>query len=187
MTQFPSITNARLPQSYERAKEALSRCSAIDECKDWADKTAALASYARQAKDDGLRLLAERIQARAIRRLLKQFDARPENAKHQSNGNGTLISQREAAHGAGLSKRQQVTAVRVANVREEDFESAIESENPPTITALADLGKKTRPLVDLEGRDPMEFTISTHGQGHLHYLAEFAKRTDAQPGEDTDF
>ncbi len=47
-------TMARLPSSYEAAKRALAQCDAIDECKDWADKMAALASYARQAKDEDL-------------------------------------------------------------------------------------------------------------------------------------
>ncbi len=67
-TALPSISDARLPASYERAKSALAECSRIDECKEWADKAEALASYAKQAKDDGLRILADRIQARAINR-----------------------------------------------------------------------------------------------------------------------
>jgi hypothetical protein len=66
-------TNDRMPgfpQHTKRpaAKVAISECAHIDECKDWADKSEALASYAKQAKDDELRNMAERIQARAIRR-----------------------------------------------------------------------------------------------------------------------
>lgn len=97
----------------------MANCVSLDECKDWADKAEALASYAKQADDDTLRRQADRIQARAIRRcgeLLKQFDGRPANAEKQSDGADTLISQRQAADEAGLSKHQQVTAVRVANV-----------------------------------------------------------------------
>jgi len=60
-TNLPSIRNAELPVVYERAKEALARCSEIDECQDWADKAAALASYAKQAGDDELYHLALRI------------------------------------------------------------------------------------------------------------------------------
>ena len=85
-----------------------------------------LASYAKQAKDDAFRVLTDRIQARAVcrcRDVLKMFDARPHNAEKQSNGNGTLLSQHDAATEAGLSKRQQVTAVRVANVTAEEFET----------------------------------------------------------------
>ncbi|MCK9543966.1 MAG: hypothetical protein M0R03_18255 [Novosphingobium sp.] len=46
------------------------------------------------------------------------------------------MSQREAAEQAGLSKRQQVTAVRVANVPDEVFEEAVESDTPPTVIPM---------------------------------------------------
>ncbi|MER8373686.1 hypothetical protein [Mesorhizobium sp. M1406] len=94
-----------------------------------------MASYARQADDDTLLDYAMRVKARAVRRageLLKEFDARPANAAKQSNGDGTLISQRDAAEEAGMSKRQQVTAVRVANVPKAEFEAAIGGNHPAT-------------------------------------------------------
>jgi hypothetical protein len=90
-----------------------------------------------------------RIQSRAVRRcgeLLKTFDARPKNGAKQSVGAPTLVSQRDAANGAGLSKHQQVTAVRVANVPEEQFKDAIESDRPPTVSKLAQIGKKARAM-----------------------------------------
>ena len=65
---LPNIAKARLPVVYEGAKTALAECSRIDECQEWADKAEALASYAKQAQDDELRRMADRIQARAIRR-----------------------------------------------------------------------------------------------------------------------
>jgi hypothetical protein len=142
------VSDARLPATYEQAKAALAQCSRIDECQEWANKAEALASYARQAEDDSLRKLADRIQARAVRRcgeLLKQFDGRPQNAAKQSGDAPTLISRREAAANAGISKDQQVTAVRVANVPAEQFEQAVESDQPPTVTALAEMGKQSRP------------------------------------------
>ena len=52
--QLPSIANAQLPEKYEAAKTALAECARIDECKDWADKAHAMASYAKQADDDSL-------------------------------------------------------------------------------------------------------------------------------------
>lgn len=76
---LPDIESAKLPIVYERATQALSECTRIDECKEWANKAEALASYARQSKDDTLRKMAERIQARAIRRggeLIKQQEAK---------------------------------------------------------------------------------------------------------------
>lgn len=142
-----SVARARLPQSYEAAKVALANCASLDECKDWSDRAEALASYAKQADDDSLRIMADRIQARAVRRcgeLLKQFDARPQNASKQSEGAPTLISQRQAASDAGMSDHQRVQAVRVANIPEPTFEAAVESPAPPTVTKLADMGRKPR-------------------------------------------
>lgn len=126
-----------------RAKTALSECSRIDECQEWADKARALASYAKQSKDDSLRKMAERIQSRAINRcgeLLKQVDGRGNN--QHSVGAHTTLSQRQAAKDANLSKHQQVQAVRVANIPRDQFESLVESDNPPTVTKLAEMGKR---------------------------------------------
>lgn len=143
----------QLPVNYEAAKVALAECAEIDQCKDWSDKAQALASYARQADDPTIYNFAMRIKARAVRRageLLKQIDARPANAAKQSGGAPTLISQREAAEAAGLSKDQQVTAVRVANIPELEFETQVESDAPPTITALAEQGRKPTPKIETE-------------------------------------
>jgi len=74
------IASARLPATYEQAKTALASCERIDECKTWANKAEALASYAKMADDDSLRRLSDRIQARAVRRmgeLLQQFRPAP--------------------------------------------------------------------------------------------------------------
>lgn len=136
---------ARMPISYEAARNALSNCASIDECQEWANKAEALASYAKQADDDTLRKLADRIQARAVRRcgeLLKQFDGRgrpPEN----TTGAHT-ISRAQVAADAGLSKHKADTAVRVANVPAAAFEAAVESAAPPTVTKLAEMGTRTR-------------------------------------------
>lgn len=93
----------------------------------WANKAEALASYAKQADDDTLRKQADRIQARAIRRcgeLLKQFDGR--GRPTENNEGAHTISQREAAAEAGMSRHQQSTAVRVANLPAEAFVAELE-------------------------------------------------------------
>ena len=75
MSELPE---ARLPVSYEAARTALANCAQVDECKDWADKALALASYAKQANDETLFKMATRIRARAIQRegeLLKEIEA----------------------------------------------------------------------------------------------------------------
>jgi hypothetical protein len=49
-----SVANAKLPVVYDKARAALARLDRVDECKDWADKAEAMASYARQSKDESL-------------------------------------------------------------------------------------------------------------------------------------
>lgn len=165
--------SAQLPATYQNAKNALSECVQIDECVTWADKAAALASYAKQANDDEMMKMATRIRDRAIRRageLLKQIE--PGHGKNQNitdAADSKVLTRKEVAQQAGMSERQQVTAIRVANVPQEDFDRQVESANPPTVTKLAEQGKKAapKPVIDLKGRDPKAFNRS------LHFVAEF--------------
>lgn len=185
---LPSVRTAHLPAVYQSAMIALEQCSKIDECATWANKMEAIASYARQSNDESLMNTAMRIKARAIRRcgeLLKEIapsaGGRPSTNGHEKTGRTapTGLSRRAAAKNAGLSKDQQVTAVRVASVPKEEFELKVESASPPTITALAEQGTKAqpKPLMDLQGRDPEDFKVSTQGQGALRRFAEFAEAT----------
>jgi hypothetical protein len=142
----------------------------VDECKTWADRAAALASYARQADDDSLQKFALRIQSRAIRRageLLQEFQTGPQGGRPKNSGGAPTVSQRQAAAGAGMSKDQEVQAVRVANVPAEDFEALVESEHPPTVTRLAERGTEKRPAVAA----PPGAREATHVIGVLHELA----------------
>jgi hypothetical protein len=167
-----------LPRTYEAAKSALAQCANLDECQQWADKAAALASYARQANDDQLEKMALRIRARAVRRcgeLLKQFDARGGDRTKTVGTVSSAPTQRQAAE----------HAVRVANVPEPEFTRQVESAAPPTITALAQQGVKPSapkaaesepvkaPIIDLKGRDPKEFNQALHYVGAIeHYARE---------------
>ena len=179
------VARARLPEVYEHAKAALARCVSVDECKDWSDKAQALASYARQAGDQELFNHARRVQARASRRcgeLLKQFDGRG-GSRSKNDGGVTFApaktggvqlssaSRGEAARRAGLSSRQQTTAMRIANVPENDFEQAVDSDNPPSVTGLAQQGRKQRPK-------PAGFTEATHLIGSVGRFAEFCAGHD---------
>lgn len=172
-----NISQARLPATYEQAKAALANCARIDECKDWADKAAALASYAKQADDDEMMKMAVRVRDRAIRRageLLKQVEPKKGANQNISTAADTkVLTRKEAGEQAGMSKRQQVTAVRVANVPEADFERQVESRNPPTVSKLAEQGKKAapRPAIDLKGRDPAEFNRAMHYVGEWESVA----------------
>lgn len=176
---LPDISSARLPATYEAAKNALSECSRIDECQEWADKAEALASYAKQAKDEQLRKMADRIQARAIRRcgeLLKQIP--PAHGANQNIREGTLpkVTRESAATDAGLSEHQRKTALRVANVPEPEFNEAVESDSPPTVTQLAEQGKKK--LVDIGDSSPTDFAMATRALAQLKRFAEFAESHD---------
>ena len=88
---LPSVARAKLPKTYEQAREAIQACSRIDECKDWADKAQAMASYAKQAGDKTLEHAAQRIQARAIQRcgeLLRAMKRPDRGGRPARNGGG---------------------------------------------------------------------------------------------------
>ncbi len=183
------ISGARLPAAYEHAKNALAVCSSVDECQEWANKAEALASYAKQADDDTLRKMADRIQARAVRRcgeLLKQYDARQgQNLPNAKNDGTDSFSRRDIAAQAGMSERQQVTAVRVANVPEDRFENAVDGDAPPTVTALAAIGTKKRPDVSpaveaiMTKVRPAGFGAATELLGTVEQFAQFCRANDA--------
>lgn len=147
---LPSIRNATLPEKYEAAKAAMAACERIDECRDWADRAAALASYAKQADDKAMEQTALRIRARAVRRcgeLLQEIERGhgPGRGKKEGTVATPVFNRKAAAEEAGLSERKAKEAQRVANVPKASFEAQVESKSPPTIKALADQGKgKTR-------------------------------------------
>lgn len=182
--------NAPLPATYETAKSALAQCQAIDECKDWADKAAALASYARQSEDLELEKMAQRIRARAMRRageLLKQVESQRggdrRSDKYQKEGDHLLISRSDVAERAGMSEHQQKTAVRVASIPETQFTEQVESDNPPTLTELARQGTQKRdevpdPQTWLQGRSAQSFNAILH---MMSTIEEYAKEADTWP------
>jgi hypothetical protein len=173
------ISAARLPAAYENAKTALAECSKLDECQDWADKAGAMASYAKQAQDESLFKYATRIKARAIRRCGELLKAIPPagGAHWESKRDGTVpaISREQAATDAGLSERQRKTALRVATVDQASFDEQVESDAPPTITSLAEQGKRAVDLGDISVAD---FKVATRVFGALRNFREFCRTTD---------
>ena len=166
---------AKLPATYENAKRALEQCADIDECQEWANKAEALASYARMADDETLMKMATRIKARAIRRageLLKQVDGR--GGDRSKSDAGDTYAQSDLAADAGMSKRQQVTAVRLANVPAEDFDRQVEGDNPPTITSLAEQGTQKRDFAYQE--KPEGYAQATQLLGTVREFADFCSK-----------
>ena len=146
--------SAPLPTKYEAARKALAECYRVDECKEWADRALAMKSYARQANDKGLADVAARIQGRAVRRmgeLQREADGRGGDRRSDSfKSKGSLTSDsprpqsgKRLADEAGLSLHQQRQASRVARIPEAEFEEAIEAPDPPSVTELADMGRKS--------------------------------------------
>jgi len=181
---LPAISTATLPAKYEAAKLALKECDKVDECKDWADKAAALASYAKQSKDDALVKTAFRIHARAVRRcgeLLGEIEKAKPGPKELSVLEGTQLSGREeAATEAGMSKKQMVTSLRVAKVPEDQFEQQVESDNPPTVTALAEQGRKQRNAMPWEkaGLTESAWRTGMHFWPAVEQFAELLSETN---------
>lgn len=173
---------ASLPQTYEAARSALAQCQAIDECKDWADKAAALASYAKQADDLELEKMAARIRARAMRRageLAKQM-MQPEGRPSKNvTGSDNVLPRSKIQEVSGFSKRQLDTSLRVANIPERQFTEQVESANPPTLTELARQGTQKRdaapdPETWLKGRDGPTFNAILHMVGDVEQYAKTA-------------
>ncbi len=138
------VEKAKLPAVYKSARAALEKCERIDECEDWKDKAAAMASYAKQAKDDSMLTMASRIKARAVKRcgeLFKQIAPAKNHHDARTRG-GATPSRIKAAKAAGLSRDEMKQAIRVANIPDDEFEAMVESDRPPTVTELASRGAR---------------------------------------------
>jgi hypothetical protein len=181
---LPSIPHARLPAAYEAAREALEACTRLDECQDWADKSAALASYAKQSEDPTLEDHATRIRARAIRRcgeLLREIQPQPGKRTDQPGAADGPRSRVEAATDAGLSERQTKTALRVAAVPAETFDALVDGKGRPAkVTELARVGTKAarKPVVDLAGRTPEDYGAMVHAYGTVKDFARYIDTVD---------
>ena len=55
-------------------------------------------------------------------------------------GSGPEAGRKAAA--TGLSERQREDAMRVASLDASEFDAAVESENPPTVTELSEAGRR---------------------------------------------
>lgn len=184
---------AKLPEVYQSAKSALAQCARIDECKAWADKAAALASYAKQSEDKSLEKMARRIRVRALDRVgevMRQIESdaeaetrRKSKLKHAPRkAPAGPTSRDDHAKAAGLSAKQIKTALRVNNVPRDEFEKAVESDDPPTATELAERGRrkkpKAKPIIDIGGRTPDEIGAATAVMGALGRLYDVAHTQD---------
>jgi hypothetical protein len=172
---LPDSPAGLLPATYEAARTAIAECERIDECKSWSDKAAALASYARQAKDDSLRVMAVRIQARAERRcgeLLKQIPRADESTRYGQEGTLPPITRAATAEKAGLSEHQRKTVLRLASIPEQEFSRQVEGPSPPSVTCLAEQGTVSRGTLAARTRDGFK------AHEALRQFAQFCERNE---------
>ena len=71
-------------------------------------------------------------------------------------------------------------AIRVARIPDDEFEDAVESDDPPTVTELARRGTspKPKPLIDLGSRSPEEFQAATALAGAIDALLRYSAKAD---------
>jgi hypothetical protein len=175
------IRSAKLPVAYEQARQALARCYEIDECKTWADKASAIASYAKQVDDDTLLNLAKRIKGRAIRQMGLLLRAiAPAKNQHDASARGATSpsSRSQAARDAGLSDDQRKNALRVASIPEQEFEREIEAQAAPSINKLAELGTRKH----LEGVDERDHIVGTTLIGLVRHITRQSATFDLERG-----
>jgi hypothetical protein len=175
------ILTAKLPPRYTAAKKALEECCEVDECLAWANKMHALASYARQAKDESLKNMAMRIQARAIRRCGELLSsAKAQGGRRTDRGVQGPPTRLETARSAGFSRSQMRQAIQVSQVPKREFEKVVEATPPPTVTALAVRGvRANRQLYRVPKVTPRTGVRTT-----LNLLRQFTTQiSKVQPGQ----
>jgi hypothetical protein len=121
--------HAAFPENYERARAAIIECSRIDQVADWANKAAAMATYARQIQDTAMRDAANRIQCRAIEKL-------GELLKELRTSRTEQIGKMAAA--SGISSTRIYQAKRISLAPQEVRDALIDATPAPTPSRLAD-------------------------------------------------
>jgi hypothetical protein len=155
------IQSAPLPANYEAAKRAIKECAHIDECKEWADKAIAIASYARQLKDSSMKEAAERIHLRAQERIGELLLALYPNRRWK-----TATSQ-------GLSQGQASMAMNIAKVPKAVRDEKIEASPPIKPRRLADLGNPIKgPPPQFLNRHPPATLLGGHVGAFIRWIEQ---------------
>ena len=163
---------------YDAMVLAIAECHQVDEVKDLRDKAMALEMYYRQARNTEVERKAADIRLRAERRageLLKELARSPTSKgramrrygelvleipeeKGARTDLGTVTARGSATNGAGLSERQNKTALRVASVPAEDFEKALaDPASKPTTRGLIREIRNQEPHIDPDALWPWIF------------------------------
>jgi hypothetical protein len=185
--KFPTnYQGARLPINYKAAKQALMECDRVDECKVWADKAEALATYARVSNDMEMEVIAKRVRLRAIAKAGELLLRIPNTHRglHTAGAQlkGGSLPNPESRRGVGVAagmRPQDVTqALAIARVPIEVREILIESPTPPAPSVLQGHPSRIRPRPVRLNRftpGPEYREVFIHGGG-ITSFASFLKR-----------
>jgi hypothetical protein len=182
---------------YEAARQALAECVRVDEAKDWRDRAAALAAYARQRDDKAMETWVSEIHKRACIRI-GQLSRELETAEHE--GPGAVIPssgkyKRDALADAGISTTTANRYEQLAGGKTERGQNAAEAaaesyfarsredSEPPTMDGLRGairdalvetLGEppERNKVVSFRGRPDPTATAETDMGTAIHIIAE---------------
>ena len=158
---------------YDAARNALEVASSYDEVKDIRDKAAAMAAYARQAKDTDMVKWATEIRARAERRAGQMLTDTPKHpaGRPTNNRSGDATNLPPTLAEIGISKDQSSRWQKIAAMPEEKFERAIAEakESAGEVTSAAMLRAATLyPLTADLDVSPAVSAASFRGQAPIH-------------------
>lgn len=114
-----------------------------------------------------------------IGRALRQIPPAHGANQNIKGGESPKVTRASAGKNAGLSPDQTKDAMRVASVSDESFEAQIESDKPPSITALAKHGTKKTPY-NLEGVDAAAHIIGSRLLGIIRRVIQETNQMDIE-------
>lgn len=91
--------------------------------------------------------------------------SKPDSAASKKRG-PKRSARREAADSAGVSRSWVWRAAQVASIPEDEFEELVESDEPPTVSALVEIGRHRRQLPE-RGAQGRRLTRCPHCGGDL--------------------
>ncbi len=137
------ISTASVPIKYDVAIKALASCRSIDDAKLYADKSDALAAWAKIYKDDRVKVEAKRLKLHAYRRMgILAHEIRPQKFG-SAGGRGSPAGPRSLLIESGLSCHEAQAATSIKKVPMKQFRQAVQSVNPPSPRAFIASRAKT--------------------------------------------
>jgi hypothetical protein len=125
---LPSTQLELLPQGYLQARELLARATKIDEVRDIRNKAEAFRSYAIQARDREMEVLATELRMRSERRagvLLLEAKEKGLAATHGGSRSPDGILNFATLKELGLTARESMAWQRIARIPDKEFEARL--------------------------------------------------------------